>query len=363
MLASPGESQRARRRTAKVVNYAKEQEFSDASDVFEDSDDSAPKAKSRRGRPRKSDANESGYTQDDDMFKISKPVYTERGYDPGLLPIRERFPFLPEYEPDGSPRIDIIIGRRPIDEKEDHNENGKEGNEDEKKEEGDSSNDDDEEETGKQRTRRAGKRNARTTSSSPSKKDSQGPVEYEYLIKYKGRSYLHLEWKTGADLESMNKSAKNMYRRYLKKIGSGDEELEDPNFDPSYAIPQRIIDEAQQEITVDLSDKELLKWEKERAKELAAEESDSDSDKAAVETKKESTGVASKEVEGDGKIESGVVENPAEDEGKKSSKSNIRALSVPSILHAKFPNFFPMKETGRTRILISRPFHLIVFES
>ena len=268
------------------MNYAKEQEFSDASDVFEDSDDSAPKTTKKRGRPRKSDGNELASAQEDETFKKAEPIYTERGYDPSLPPIRERFPFLPEFEPDGSPRIDLIVGRRAIDEKEDSKENEGEGNEDEKKDEGELSDDD---EGGGGQRRKKGRRNSNATKgkqkkASPKKGDTSGsgPVEYEYLIKYKGRSYLHLEWKSGADLESMNKSAKGIYRRYLKKIGSGDEELEDPNFDPSYAIPQRICDEAQQEITVDLSDKELLKWEKERAKELAAEDDsdDSEDDKA-----------------------------------------------------------------------------------
>ena len=91
-------------------------------------------------------------------------------------------------------------------------------------------------------------------------------VEYEYLVKYKNRSYLHLEWKTGADLESMNKSAKTIYRRYLKKVNQGlDEELEDPNFDPAFAEPQKIVAEEEQELELELSDKDLLEWEKEAA--------------------------------------------------------------------------------------------------
>lgn len=309
MLASPGDAIRARRRIAtKKVDYAKEQEFSDFSDVFEDSDDSGPaRKKSNRGRPRKSDANEERYTQDDDFVKDSKPVYTERGYDPALAPIRERFPFLPEYEPDGSPRIDLIIGRRPIDEKEDTNDNDGDGGAKED-EVDDNFSDDDEDATGG--PKRSSKHNSKTnnnktTKGSPSKQDSySGPVEYEYLIKYKGRSYLHLEWKTGADLESMNKSAKGVYRRYLKKVGSGDEELEDPNFDPSYAVPQKIIDEAQQEMTVELSDKELLKWERERAKELAAEKDNtsisSNSEKEKEDEKNEGEAEEKKE---DGKME------------------------------------------------------------
>jgi len=287
---------RGRRRTTNLVNYAKEQEFSDASDIFEDSDDSAPKTSSKkRGRPRRSDANDGGGFQDDDLFKKAAPIYSERGYDPALPPIRERFPFLPEFEPDGSPRIDVIVGRRPIDEKEDSKKNDEDDNQDEKKEDGgfsdeDDDDDDDDDEDGGTRRRRKRTSNGSKRSAkkgSPDKKDSSEIVEYEYLIKYKGRSYLHLEWKTGADLESMNKNAKTMYRRYLKKLGTGDEELEDPDFDTSFAVPQRICDEAKQEITVDLSDKELLKWEKQRAKELAAEDGDDSDEEADADKKKE----------------------------------------------------------------------------
>ena len=286
------EATRNRRRTTKVVNYAKEQEFSDASDIFEDTDDSSPKAAKKRGRSRKSEANDAVVqAQEEDLVKKTAPVYTERGYDPSLLPIRERFSFLPEFEADGSAKIDLIVGRRPIDEEERNKKNDGNDNGDDKVEEenlsDDLSDDDDEEEedneeedNGKRRTRtRRASSKGKRKKGSPTKtsKDNSGAhVEYEYLIKYKGRSYLHLEWKSGADLESMNKTAKGIYRRYLKRIVAGDEEAEDPNFDPSFAIPQRICDEAQQEITVDLSDKELLKWERERAKELATEENDSD---------------------------------------------------------------------------------------
>ena len=102
-------------------------------------------------------------------------------------------------------------------------------------------------------------------------------VEYEYLVKLKGKSYLHLEWKLGSDLESMNKSAKTLYRRFLKKLESGtDENLEDPSFDPSFAIPQKIVAEKEQKVMVELSDKELIAWEKERERELMEEKSDSE---------------------------------------------------------------------------------------
>jgi hypothetical protein len=323
-------SGRARRSAAKRVDYAKEQEFSDAEDIFEDSDkeEAAPvyraapvrKPRSTGRQPRKPRATPASgggggagaasqsafggstpaaYEYADAAVDLSdlasRPVYTEKGYDPSLPPIRERFPFLPEYEEDGSPKIELIVGRRRVDEKEANNDD-KDGDDNESDEEADGS------PVGRRRSVKSKKKKAASTTAS-----DVGPAEYEYLVKYKGRSYLHLEWKTGADLESMNKSAKGIYRRYLKKIAAGDsEDLENPEFDPSYAVPEKILDHADQEITVELSDKELLRLEKEREKELAKEkqsEMDEDeddegsADKASAAGKSQKGGSTSKDTE------------------------------------------------------------------
>jgi hypothetical protein len=258
--------------TTKAVNYAKDQVFSD-NDVFEDSPDEDAPPKRGRGRARKSNSSAAPAVvaeelNDASVYRPPKPVYTEKGYDPSLPPIRERFPFLLEFEADGSPRIDSIVGRRPVDEKEARNE---ENNDDEGNDAIESDEDSDDEGRRSKRKKASGKK------ASSLEINQEAPVEYEYLVKYKGRSYLHLEWKTGADLESMNKSTKTLYRRYLKKLQAGlDEDLEDPNFDPSYALPQKIVDMAEQEFTMELSDKELLEWEKEREKVLAEDSSDSE---------------------------------------------------------------------------------------
>jgi hypothetical protein len=322
-------SGRARRSAAKRVDYAKEQEFSDGEDIFEDSDkeEAAPvyraapvrKPRSTGRQPRKPRATPASgggggagaasqsafggstpaaYEYADAAVDLSdlasRPVYTEKGYDPSLPPIRERFPFLPEYEEDGSPKIELIVGRRMVDEKEANND--KDGD-DESDEEADGS------PVGRRRSVKSKKKKAATTAS------DVGPAEYEYLVKYKGRSYLHLEWKSGADLESMNKSAKGIYRRYLKKIAAGDsEDLENPEFDPSYAVPEKILDHADQEITVELSDKELLRLEKERERERAKEkqsEEDEDDDEesagkaSATPRKGQKGGSTSKDTEAD----------------------------------------------------------------
>lgn len=293
---------RSRRAKAKAVDYAKEQEFSDE-DLFEDAPPeertvaaSAPK----RGRPKGSTSRKSKTpsakstalhqnedlddTYEMDAYRPAKPVYTEKGYDPTLLPIRERFPFMPEYEVDGSPRIDLIVGRRPIEEKELRKKGGDDVDEDE--DDDVSMNDDDDDEEGED----SGNIGMKRGSVSPKKKQSSDSeaniadnnsniVEYEYLVKFKNRSYLHLDWKTGADLESMNKSAKTIYRRYVKKLTIlHDEELEDPNFDPSFAVPQKILAEEEQELEIELSDKELLEWEQEKEKEIAEEDTDDEAE-------------------------------------------------------------------------------------
>lgn len=292
---------RRSRRSKKNVNYSKEQDFSGDEDIFEDSPGEEPAPK--RARPRSSrkstgsrrqaqqhqqqmqdmDDHLMGDTLDDD-FRSNKPIYTEKGYDQNLPSIRERFPFLPEFELDGSPRIDLIVGRRPVDEKGEDTTKSGEVSADGDAEEKESEEDDDDEDTGDRRRGTRGKKDDKEKEPEP----SSAVVEYEYLVKYKNRSYLHLEWKSGADLESMNKSAKTLYRRYLKKIAAGlDDELENPEFDPSYAVAQKICAEKEQELTLELNDKELLKWEKEREKELAEESDDDEDDDADDEKKKE----------------------------------------------------------------------------
>jgi hypothetical protein len=285
-MSDEGASRRSRRSKGKV-NYAKEQDFSDE-DIFGDEVDDeievrAPvnkrvgrPPKSKKGKQQQEDSTQ--YMDDDDggIYRPPKPQYTEKGYDPTLPPIRERFSFLPEYELDGSPRIDLIVGRRPVDEKEtaDDDDDDMESSDDKENSQGD---DDDSEEMPRNRRNPKIKRGKVPSPSRSDKEADSDVIEYEYLVKYRNRSYLHLEWKTGADLESMNKSAKTIYRRYLKKVAQGmDEELEDPNFDPSFAEPQKILAEEEQELELELSDKDLLEWEKEKEKELAEESSSED---------------------------------------------------------------------------------------
>jgi hypothetical protein len=334
-----GGGRRSRRAKSKSIDYAKEQEFSDEENLFEDVDKPAPvptnvapkkrrtkgnrKSKGKKqqqqqeGDYRGNDGMDQYEEEDAEDYRPPKPVYTERGYDPTLPPIRERFTFLPEYELDGSPKIEGIIGRRPVDEKEDKEDKN---SDDDNSTTSDGNDDVDDEEEGsdgkKQRSRRGnGNKGGKKDSNKSSAKNKDKIIEsnsnfidYEYLVKYRNQSHLHLEWKTGADLESMNKSAKTIYRRYLKKVAAGqDEELENPDVDQSFLVVQKILAEEEQELELELSDKELLTWEKEREKELA------DEDETSEEEEEENKEEAEKKDEGPKETNTNNIEK--KDEG------------------------------------------------
>ena len=294
------------RRARKKVDYSIEQTFSDVEDdVFEDAPKETAYSKKKAARSRKSNASSGGgYNQggggiDSGMtFERSKPVYTERGYDPFELPLRERFTFEPEYEEDGSPSIEVIVGRRPIDDAKDRTAAGAAVGGEHSDE--DSSDDSD----APRRTRKMKKLKSKSSMDEDENGEENSEMDFEYLIKYKGKSYLHLEWKTAADLESMNTKAKSSYRRFLKKLEMGTEEdLEDPTVDPSFTEPGRILAEEDHEIMVELSDKELAKWEKEQKKELEEVESDDGEEKAEEKKEEDKMDVDEQPKDGEAKAE------------------------------------------------------------
>lgn len=273
------------RRSRKKVDYSLEQQFSDAEDIFDDEDDKTPASSKRKSKSRKSSGVVTAgiVAESGTSFERTKPVYTERGYDSSLPPIRERFAFEPEYEEDGTPKIEVIVGRRLIDDTTKDRQNYEE--EDNEKESDDDDEEDEEDTTdGGGRTSRSKVKLTKKTSIAEDDEETnnanQTEMDYEYLLKYKGRSYLHLEWKSAADLESMGKAAKVIYRRFLKKLEIGaEEDLEDPTFDPAFAEPGRILAEEDHEIMVEMTNKELAKWQKEQAAELGeTEESDEEND-------------------------------------------------------------------------------------
>lgn len=324
-------NRRSRRAKAKAIDYAKEQEFSDE-DLFEDVDKPAitstaavPKRRRTKGNRKSKGGNQDQddyhagavdrYNGEDaEDYRPPKPIYTEKGYDPTLLPIRERFTFLPEFELDGSPKIEGIVGRRPVDENENKNtddENSSDDNDGSSKE-----NDIEASDVHQKKSRRGNDGGQKKIKTNIEKEESHSNfIDYEYLIKYKNKSHLHLEWKTGADLESMSKTTKTLYRRYLKKIAQGqDDELEDPNFDPSFVVAQKVLAEEEHILDLELSDKELLQWEKQREREMANDDdlSEEDDDKKEDESKEISDGIGINDDSKDERIESVSEEKKGE---------------------------------------------------
>ena len=316
------------RRARKQVDYNFDQAFDSGDDVFED--DPPPTRTNPSSTKKKSYSKSSTTRKSNPDFDFnsgsggggygvstyqapSRPAYVERGYDlSNFLPLRDRFTFEPEYEEDGTQTIELIVGRRPIDDAKDRGTG--ENDDDDVRGAGKDNVDEDDEEVQAPKRRRK-KRNGRSTDANGEDAPKSSEMDYEYLVKYKGRSYLHLEWHTAADLESMNTKAKTLYRRFLKKLetgdgGQGEEDLEDPTFDPSYTEPGRILAEEEHEITVELSDKELLKWEKEQKKLEGLdddEENGSEDEKVDEEVEAINTKVEEEKATVDGDVDSGDV--------------------------------------------------------
>jgi hypothetical protein len=60
--------------------------------------------------------------------------------------------------------------------------------------------------------------------------------------------------------------------------------LESPEFDPSYVVPEKVLDEADQEIAIELSDAELLAWEEEQ-RQSQPDDDDDDEEETPTATK------------------------------------------------------------------------------
>lgn len=64
----------------------------------------------------------------------------------------------------------------------------------------------------------------------------------EIYVKYKGRSYLHCEWKTADELESIDKRVLSKINRFKMKFG--DQLIdEDEYYNNDYTIVDRVLDE------------------------------------------------------------------------------------------------------------------------
>jgi len=187
--------------------------------------------------------------------------YNEKGFNDEEYPtLRLKYMFEKVRMDDGNYAIDQIIGRRPFlasvrDEVEAASQEIEE-----RREEGKMS------KTEARLMRVQAKKNAARNFS----RDANGRVEYEYLIKYKGQSYKHLEFRRAGDLNSAPGQRKNMLSRYLKKLDHPDanvEELEDCEVDESFVQVERILDEKIEQVEVEMTEQEIRQMKEEEKQE------------------------------------------------------------------------------------------------
>ena len=73
--------------------------------------------------------------------------------------------------------------------------------------------------------------------------------EYEYLVKYKGMSYKHVQWLNASEIDAMSMASRKCLARYITKIDKGDSAgLEDGEIDPSFVEVEKILDFREEEV-------------------------------------------------------------------------------------------------------------------
>ena len=127
--------------------------------------------------------------------------------------IRTRFPFEPEREEDGSLIVHSILGRRP--------------------------------------RKQQGRRWIRSSQHEDSSQyGSDEKYNYEYLLKFKGMSYLHVKWENATEIDAMNSNSKKTLMRYLGRLDRGDPECpEEVDLDPSWTEVEKVLDVREEEVT------------------------------------------------------------------------------------------------------------------
>lgn len=77
----------------------------------------------------------------------------------------------------------------------------------------------------------------------------EAKYEYEYLIKYRNMSFLHVQWLTANEIEGMSQKSKAALNRYLTRLDKGDATAHDePEIDPSFTEIEKILDCREEEV-------------------------------------------------------------------------------------------------------------------
>lgn len=76
----------------------------------------------------------------------------------------------------------------------------------------------------------------------------EAKYEYEYLIKYKNMSYMHIQWISGSDIEAMSQKNKSTLNRYLTRIDRGESVPNEDEIEPSYTEVEKVLDYREEEV-------------------------------------------------------------------------------------------------------------------
>lgn len=167
------------------------------------------------------------------------------------LDVRERYPFEPERDDDGSLFIQSIEGRRPR-------------------------------KKSARRWMRPGSNGNRPDLSDVSAQEAK--FEFEYLVKYKNMSYRDVQWLSATEIDAMGLKNKNLLNRYLLRIDKGDPTVhEEGEIDPIYLDVERVLDYREEEVTEIVDD---VAGQNE-ALDAAAADDDDDNDDEDVEEDEE----------------------------------------------------------------------------
>lgn len=69
----------------------------------------------------------------------------------------------------------------------------------------------------------------------------ESKFDHEYLVKYKGLSYIHAQWLNATEIDAMNKKSKTCLFRYLNKLDKGEPVPEDGEIDPRFSFKKKEI--------------------------------------------------------------------------------------------------------------------------
>ena len=124
--------------------------------------------------------------------------------------IRSRFPFEPERDDDGSLMIEKLMGRR---------------------------------------LRKDKARSFLKNSQFVSLSAMETKYDYEYLVKYKTLSYLHVQWLTAHEIDTMSQRSKQALTRYLKNVDMAVQNIqEDGEVDPSFVEVEKSLAVREEEV-------------------------------------------------------------------------------------------------------------------